>query len=347
VLVLVLVLVLEPPTDLAVPSRARLDLQAGAGWRDDAVTGPLSDAGASGSAFSDLGLRGAWYPAAHVGVAANLRAGRFTLTPARGVTIPDRVEQRALDGAAAVAARAFLARLTVEGQLGYGYVRLPAAFLTAGPAGDVRFAGGSVRGHGLYAGASLRFTVGARLGLELAGEARPVVWGAAYGPTAVEPRWFAARGAASVDCITLGRTRWSVLADYQLTRTFASGEGVRLTQRQRQVGLGLRATWLPPVPPPPPPPPAMVAARPAPPLPGAISGVIHGQGNQPIGAFVTLTELGLLVRPDAEGAFRFDVPAGQYTLTIEAEGYLPQSKVIAVRPGEQHIYNVELQPVPP
>jgi hypothetical protein len=345
VLVLVLVLALEPPSDLPVRSPARLELHAGAGWRDEHVTRPLSDASASGGALLDLGLRGAWFPSAHLGVAASLRAGRFSLTPAQGVTAPDHIDQRSLDGAAALAARTFLARLTVEGQLGYGYLRLPAAFVTAGPAGDVRFSGGGVSGHGPYLGAALRLSLGI-VGLELAGEARPVLWGADYAGTSVEPRWFAGRGAATVECGTLGRTRWSVLAGYELAQARASGEGTHLTQKQRQVALGLRASWLPPRPRPPPPPPAIVV-RPPPPPPGAISGVVHGQGNRPVPAFITLTELGLAVRADEEGAFRFDVPAGQYTLSIEAEGYLLQTKVISVGPGEHHIYNLELQPVPP
>jgi hypothetical protein len=348
VLVLVLVLVLEPPTDLSgAPPAARIDLHAGAGWRDDTVTRPLSDATATGSAFSDLGLRLAVFPSTHVGLAASLRAGRFTMTPARGVTSPDHVDQRSTDVAGAIVARAFLARLTLEGQVGYGYLRLPAAVVVAGPAGDVRYTGGSVRGHGLYTGASLRLALG-RFGLEVAGEGRPVLWGADYAGTSVQPRWFAARGGATVDCCTLGRSRWSLLAGYELAQARASGEGTRLTQKQRLFGLGLRATWLPPsrAPPPPPAPPSP-SPRPAPPPPGAISGVVHGLGNQPVPAFVTLTELGLAVHADPQGAFRFDVPAGQYTLTVEAEGYLPQNKVITVRPGEQHIYNLELQPVAP
>jgi hypothetical protein len=344
VLLLVLVLVLEPPTDVTgAHAPARLDLHAGAGWRDDTVTRPLSDAAASGGAFSDLGLRAAWFPSAHLGATATLQVGRFTLTPARGVTGPDRVDQRSLDGAAAFSARASHARFTVEGQLGYGYLRLPAAFVVPGPAGDVRFTGGSVRGHGPYLGASLRFSL-ARLGLELQGEGRPVLWGADYAGTAIEPRWFAARGGVAVDCCTLGRTRWAVLAGYEMAEARASGAGTHLTQKERQLGLGLRAFWLAPSPPPAP---TVVAARPPPPAPGAISGVVHGQTDRPVAALVTLTELGLAVRADGQGSFRFDVPAGQYTLTIEADGYLPQSKAITVRPGEQHIYNLELQPVAP
>jgi hypothetical protein len=332
-----------------VPPSARFDLHAGAGWRDDSATRPLSDVTASGSAYSDLGLRLAVFPGRHVGFGAHLRAGRFTLTPARGASIPDHVDVRGSDVAGGVIGRASLALLTFEGQLGYGYLSLPAAVVVAGPAGDVRYAGTSVAGHGLHAAASLHLALG-RFGLEVAGEGRPVLWGADYAGTSVEPRWFAARGGVTVDCCTLGRSRWSLLAGYELAQMRASGEGTRLTQKQRLLGIGLRAAWLPPpvvAPPPPtvtPPPPP---PRPAPPPPGAISGVVHGAANLPVPAFVTLTELSLAVRTDAQGTFRFDVPAGEYTLKVEAEGYLPQSKVITVRPGEQHIYNLELEPLPP
>jgi hypothetical protein len=351
VLALALVLILEVPAEPSVVhSPVRLDLHAGAGWRDDTVARPLSDATASGGAFSDLGLRAAWFPAAHLGLATSWRVGRFTLTPTRGVTIPDHLDQQTADGAGAIAARAFLLPLTAEGQVGYGYLRRPAPLVTAGPAGDPRLAGETIEGHGLYLAASLRLELGARLGLELAGEARPVVWGAEYAGTSIEPRWYAARGAATIDCFTLGRTGWSLLVSYELARTNASGPGVRLVQKQQQVGLGLRGTWLPPRPPPSPPPPPLPPApppRPALPAPGGISGVVHGQGAQPAAAWITISELGQVVRADDQGAFRFEVPPGQYTVTIEAEGYLPQSKAITVRPGEQHIFNLELQPVAP
>jgi hypothetical protein len=71
--------------------------------------------------------------------------------------------------------------------------------------------------------------------------------------------------------------------------------------------------------------------------------VVHGEAGQAVAARITITELGLDVVADGQGAFRFDVPPGRYTLVVEAEGFLPQTKVIAVGQGEQHIYNLELQ----
>jgi hypothetical protein len=343
---LVLLLLASPAR--AADSSARLDLHAGAGWRDDTFKHAPVDATARGGAVLDFGLRAVLFPSAHLGAALRFDTGRFTLKPSRGVSLPERFQQSTFEVGGGLAARASHDLLTAEVHLGYGVLGLPLVFATAGPAGDLRFDGGGRRVHGPYAGIILRASAG-RLGLELGGEARPWIFDARYDEVALDTRRFSGRAGVLLDCCDLGRTRWSVLAGYELSDTRAKGPGVTLGQRQHHLELGLRVRWLPPAPPPPPPPPPPapppppVVRPPPPPVPGAISGVIHGEAGQPVTARISVAELGVYTRADGQGAFRFDVPPGRYTLTVEAEGYLPQTKVITVGQGEQHIYNLELQ----
>jgi hypothetical protein len=79
----------------------------------------------------------------------------------------------------------------------------------------------------------------------------------------------------------------------------------------------------------------------------AISGLVRSEAGEPLAAVVRILELGLSVTADASGGFRFDVPAGSYTLSIEAEGHVSQQKQVQAGRDEQQIYNVDLQRVRP
>jgi hypothetical protein len=78
----------------------------------------------------------------------------------------------------------------------------------------------------------------------------------------------------------------------------------------------------------------------------AVSGTLHSEAGPAAEASVTVVELALVVRPDAGGRFRLEVPAGRYTLLIEGPGFRSQRKPIAVGAGEHSIHNVLLERAP-
>ena len=79
------------------------------------------------------------------------------------------------------------------------------------------------------------------------------------------------------------------------------------------------------------------------PAPAVLIGLVRGEDGHPVPAKVRLLEPSLEVDADARGRFRFEVPAGRYTLTIEAPGFVTQKKSVRAGAGEQNIYNVDLQ----
>jgi hypothetical protein len=81
------------------------------------------------------------------------------------------------------------------------------------------------------------------------------------------------------------------------------------------------------------------------PAPAVVMGIVRGEDGTPMAAQVRLLETGLTVDADRQGRFRFEVPAGRYTLTIEAAGFVTQRKSVRAGAGEQNIYNVDLQAV--
>jgi hypothetical protein len=79
------------------------------------------------------------------------------------------------------------------------------------------------------------------------------------------------------------------------------------------------------------------------PAPAVIMGFVRSDNGAAVTAEVRLLERGLAVQASAGAPFRFEVPAGRYTLTIAAPGFVTQSKSVAARPGEHNIYDVDLQ----
>jgi hypothetical protein len=79
------------------------------------------------------------------------------------------------------------------------------------------------------------------------------------------------------------------------------------------------------------------------PAPAVLIGLVRGEDGRPVAAKVRLLEPSLEMEADERGRFRFEVPAGRYTLTIEAPGFVTQKKSVRAGAGEQNIYNVDLQ----
>jgi hypothetical protein len=76
---------------------------------------------------------------------------------------------------------------------------------------------------------------------------------------------------------------------------------------------------------------------------GVLQGFVRGEDGIPVGAVITVRELELTTRADRKGRFRLEVPSGRYELTIEAPNFEPQTKSVVVGPGEQNIFNLDLQ----
>src|SRR6266566_840858 len=63
-----------------------------------------------------------------------------------------------------------------------------------------------------------------------------------------------------------------------------------------------------------------------------LTGRVTDQSGQPVAlATVEIAELGTRVTTTADGAFRFAIPTGTYTLTVAHAGFAPASRTIAVR----------------
>ncbi len=76
--------------------------------------------------------------------------------------------------------------------------------------------------------------------------------------------------------------------------------------------------------------------------PATITGLVSGEGGKPIPAQVSIPELNLKLVAGADGSFLIRVPAGTYTVSIEAPGFDGQRKSVTVTSGEQSIFNVDL-----
>ena len=138
-----------------------------------------------------------------------------------------------------------------------------------------------------------------------------------------------------------------------MAHTSTTGDGVDIRQRRQLIALGLRAGWGHPGSAAPPvvrlaPPPVVAPPQPQPqpPAPSAISGLVRSEDGLPIRARITVPELGLDIQTDPAGGFLLQVKPGRYTLNIEADGFLPQSKQISAGAGERRIYNIDLQREP-
>jgi hypothetical protein len=80
-----------------------------------------------------------------------------------------------------------------------------------------------------------------------------------------------------------------------------------------------------------------------PPPAGVLLGFVRGEDGIPVSAAIRVVELQLSARADRRGRFRLEVPPGKYAVTIEAPGFEVQTKAVTVGPGEQTIFNLDLQ----
>jgi len=69
---------------------------------------------------------------------------------------------------------------------------------------------------------------------------------------------------------------------------------------------------------------------------------VRDEQGTPVRAEVQVPEVGLTVRADERGRFRIDLAPGDYSIVIQAPGFVVQRKKVRARAGEQNIYNVDL-----
>jgi hypothetical protein len=79
--------------------------------------------------------------------------------------------------------------------------------------------------------------------------------------------------------------------------------------------------------------------------PATIRGLVKSAtSGKPVKATVKISEVNMNVPVKADGRFVVQVPGGKYTLSIEANGYIPQTKTVEVADGDQAIFHCDLQP---
>lgn len=80
-------------------------------------------------------------------------------------------------------------------------------------------------------------------------------------------------------------------------------------------------------------------------VPATVSGQVRSaRGGKPVAATLEVREVKRSIAADAGGAFSTQLPGGKYTIRISAPGFVPQTKTVIVRDGDQAIFNVDLSP---
>lgn len=74
-----------------------------------------------------------------------------------------------------------------------------------------------------------------------------------------------------------------------------------------------------------------------------VKGLVLGADGAVPKATVRLVEKKLTVKVKPDGRFELEVPGGRYTVTIQAPGYVTQSKVLELADGDQAIFHAELE----
>lgn len=76
--------------------------------------------------------------------------------------------------------------------------------------------------------------------------------------------------------------------------------------------------------------------------PAAISGIVRSSTGKPLSATLQIFPLKQKLRANTSGEFRLEIEPGTYRAQISAPGYIPQTKTITVKDGEESIFDVEL-----
>lgn len=68
------------------------------------------------------------------------------------------------------------------------------------------------------------------------------------------------------------------------------------------------------------------------------------RGGGPVPALLEIPEVKIRKQASRDGTFAFNLPGGTYNVVITAPGFIPQTKAVSVKDGDQAIFNVDLHP---
>lgn len=322
-LALVLLVLASPASARAEPvaERVSLRLRYGVSLRD----GRQADVGPGltyeGLTPNDLSVVGTGWVGRWLGAWAGVQREAFDLKEG-SVRITGGGLLRASVGARA---RAWLGPVRVEAGAGYGFAQLPLFGSSEAPvlARAAR--------HAALVGGRVWVPLPLGLGLEARGEL-PVA-------LAVQSKGFAAGGALLVPLKSASRWGGTLVLDFQHVRdTLTRADGTRSEQRLRRVGAALELAWrdAPPVPPPP----ARVPA-------GTLRvQVLDAETGAPLpGARVALGDVERVV--DGSGRVEVELPPGEVSARVSAEGYGPSEARATVEDGGRAEVEVRARRLPP
>jgi hypothetical protein len=321
-------------------ARARVDLRAGLGVRDDVLTAGSERVSAKGGTVSELTLSGAWFPAlGHWGLAGRLELERFGL---RRSDSSESTPVTGLELGLAGAGRLARGPWSLEGQLGWAFVQVP--LVGSDPSGTMPLRSTPVTAHGPLLAALVAYRAAHWLSVEATGQAIPVTFGGDRSGRSVPLHRLSGGLAAVVGALDRAGVRFAGMVSYDLGSTGAAATGLDLSQVRHQVGLGVRATMLGPVAAPvvtaPPPASAPAVAK------GWVVGTVHTapfDAGEPLGpalSGVTISVAGHQpVHTDARGEFRVDgLVAGLVRMHVEKAGHVASEEVVSVPPdGEARV----------
>lgn len=321
------------------PESARLELRSALSLHDGHLQGVAGRIDGHGAAVSPVGISGAWFARdLPLGVAGALSLERFSFQP-DGAPDSASIGAKGLDATAALMARTGFSRFSLEGGLGYAFVRVPTLALVAGP-GVMSVDGQTLTAHGVSVLARAAVALHRSVDLAATACALPFAFGAQSQGVPLDLHRYAVGADLDFALLGAGGARWSLLVGYELVTTAATGTGLDLRQRQQRLGLGLRAVLRPagaPVPSAP-----AAAARTVTPGPveavrGRVRGIVLGAtgsvGGQPLGGVTIVVVGGAVTRSDGRGAFALDgLEPGLATLRLSRDGFEASEEVVSVPP---------------
>jgi hypothetical protein len=326
---------------------ARLELRSARSLHDGHLNGVAGRIDTHGSAVSPVGISGAWFARnLPLGVAGALSLERFSFQPEGGPGAAS-IGASGLDATAVLMARTGLSRFSLEGGLGYSFVRVPTLALVTGP-GAMSVDGQTLTAHGVSALARAAVALHRSVDVEATARALPFAFGAHSQGVPLDLHRYAVGADLDIALLGAAGASWSLLAGYELMTTTAAGTGLELRQTQHRFGLGVRAVVRPvasarvAAPPTVAPPPASVRGR----ARGIVLGATGAARGEPLGGVTIAVVGGAVTRSDERGTFVLEgLEPGLATLRLSRDGFEPGEEVVSVPPEGEVSVEIRLRRV--